>query len=233
MVFCLAAAAVEDGGLDAGVDGGIAATWRLSTKLGKGAPLREGLIAELTAGARDAGVGESALTREEAEALLDDPRAELVYGDKTVLHRRALDGDAAPAGAPRPDEAASSRPSAWRQARSSCKEQGKRCSSATEKRTGVDREVIIGILMWESKLGTITGDYVAFNALTSQAFFIDEANAVALAREEEKALSAVRGHEQAKRREASETHARVGARAQEPAWRWCGSARPAASTPSR
>src|SRR5665811_1837379 len=36
--------------------------------------------------------------------------------------------------------------------------------------------------------GTITGDFLAFNALASQAFFIDEANAVALARDDEKAL---------------------------------------------
>jgi membrane-bound lytic murein transglycosylase B len=58
--------------------------------------------------------------------------------------------------------------------------------SRVEAATGVDRGVIVGILMWETKLGTITGDYVAFNAFVSQAYFIDEANAVALSRKEEK-----------------------------------------------
>ncbi len=186
MVVCLLVAAMEDGGVDAGVDGGVAASWRLSTKLGKGSALREALIAEVTAGARDSGVGERALSREEVEALLDDPRADLIYGDKTVsivapsmvtrhrqehldLMKRFLLPERVEAGAKFMKEKDAA-------------------LSATEQRTGVDREVIIGILMWESKLGTITGDYLAFNALASQAFFIDEANAVALAREEEKAL---------------------------------------------
>lgn len=181
MVLCLSVAALEDGGVDGGIT-----SWRLSTKLGKNTPPREGLIAELTAGARDSGVGESALTREEAEALLDDPRADLIYADKTIsivapsmvtrhrqehidLMKRFLLPERVEAGAKFMKEKDA-------------------VLSATEKRTGVDREVIIGILMWESKLGTITGDYVAFNALASQAFFIDEANAAALAREEEKAL---------------------------------------------
>ncbi len=186
MVLCLAVAAMEDGGVDAGIDGGATASWKLSTKLGKGSALREELISELTVGARSSGVGEIALTREEAEALLDDPRAELIYGDKTVsivapsmvtrhrqehidLMKRFLLPERVEAGA-------------------KFMKEKEAVLSATEKRTGVDREVIIGILMWESKLGTITGDYVAFNALASQAFFIDEANAVALARVEEKAL---------------------------------------------
>ena len=90
VVLCLAA--VADGGIaDSGVadvgDGGIAAydagvpsTWRLDAKL-KGA-LRESLITDFTK--KEGGIGETALTREEAVALLDDPRAALIYGDKTV-----------------------------------------------------------------------------------------------------------------------------------------------------
>ena len=187
MVVCLAA--VSDGGVvDASAapyDAGNPATWRLSAKLGKGA-LREGLIAALAVGRVDAGVGESALTREEAEALLGDPRADLIYSDKTVsivapsmvtrhrqehvdLMKRFLLPERVEAGAKFMKEKAA-------------------VLEATEKRTGVAREVIIGILMWESKLGTITGEFYAFNALASQAFFIDEANAVALSRDEEKAL---------------------------------------------
>ena len=191
MVLCLAAMA--DGGVDGGVgsdagltyDAGNPASWRLSAKLGKGS-LRDALIADLTFGRKDAGIGESALTKEEAEALLGDPRAELIYGDKTVsivapsmvtrhrqehidLMKRFLLPERVEAGV-------------------KFMKEKEAVLEATEKRTGVDRQVIIGILMWESKLGTITGDFLAFNALASQAFFIDEANAVALARDDEKAL---------------------------------------------
>ena len=174
-------AAVVDGGV---ADAGVAATWRLSQKLGKGQPAREALIADLTAKA--GGVGEQPLTREEAEAILDDPRADLVYGEKTIsivapsmvsrhrqehidLMKRFLQPERIEAG-------------------NKFKKDKETVLAATEKKTGVDREVIIGILMWESKLGTITGDYVAFNSLASQAFFIDEANAEALKRFEEKEL---------------------------------------------
>jgi membrane-bound lytic murein transglycosylase B len=59
---------------------------------------------------------------------------------------------------------------------------------AAESKWNVQREVIIAILMWESKLGTITGDYFAFNVFTSQAYFIDEANQAALAMKEEQKL---------------------------------------------
>ncbi len=184
LVLCLAA--LSDGGTDGGVagDGGVAETWRMSAKLGKGQPLREALVGELSRAG--GGVGETALTRAEAEALLDDPRAQLVYGDKTIsivspsmvtrhrqehidLMKRFLQPERVEAG-------------------QKFMQEKDAVLSATEKRTGVDREVIIGILMWESKLGTITGDYFAFNALASQAFFIDEANAAALANAAEQAL---------------------------------------------
>lgn len=203
-VLLLAATALDAGvGVDGGVtnrnapgpfDAGDPATWTLSAKLGAGG-LREALISDLTRGrkadggvAAGVGVGETPLTTDEAQALLDDPRAALVYGDKTVsivapsmvkrhrqehidLMARFLQPERVEAGL-------------------KFRAEKDAVLSAVEKRTGVDREVIIGILMWESKLGTITGDYLAFNALASQAFFVDEANAVALAREEEKALLA-------------------------------------------
>ena len=185
MVLCLVGGSDGGAGVDAGYDASNPATWRLSAKLGKGA-LREGLIAELAIGRVDAGIGESALTREEAEALLGDLRAELIYGEKTVsivapsmvtrhrqehidLMKRFLLPERVEAGA-------------------KFMKEKETVLDATQKRTGVDREVIIGILMWESKLGTITGEFFAFNALASQAFFIDEANAVALSHDEEKAL---------------------------------------------
>jgi membrane-bound lytic murein transglycosylase B len=150
-----------------------------------GSPQREALLRELTA-PRDGGLGEVALTRGEAEALLSDPRAELVYGEKTISivapsmqqrHRQEhldlmklfLKPERVQAAAQFARDRAAT-------------------LSAVEQRTGVDREVIIGILMWESKLGTITGDYRAFNVFTSQQFFIDEANAIALGRADEKAV---------------------------------------------
>lgn len=175
VLLCLAA--MSDGGVttsDAGPG-----SWVMRTKLGEGKPEREALIVDLMK--RGGGVGETALTREEAVALLDDARAQLVYGEKTVsivapsmvtrhrqehidLMKRFLAPERVAAGLE------------FMQAKDAP-------LSATEKKTGVDREVIIGILMWESKLGTITGDYLAFNALASQAFFVDEANTVAAERE--------------------------------------------------
>lgn len=178
--LCLAA--LGDGGV-AGADAG-APDWHLSQKWAEGQPLRDELLTAFTRSG--GGPGEAALTKEEAVALLDDPRADLVYGDKTISivapsmvsrHRQEhldlmklfLKPERVEAGlAFMKDKEA--------------------VLSATQKKTGVDAEVIVGILMWESKLGTITGNYVAFNALASQAFFIDEANAVALARQEEAAL---------------------------------------------
>ncbi len=181
--MALVAATLDAGSGDAGVAG-----WRLSQKLGKGSALREGLVGQLTA---DAGSdqrfqGEQPLTRAESEALLDDPRAELIYGAKTVsivapsmltrqrndhldLMKLFLQPERLNAGV------------------AFAKDHRVSLERAQAKH-GVDYEVIIGILTWESKLGTITGDYRAFNALASQAFFVDDANAVALASAGEKNL---------------------------------------------
>jgi membrane-bound lytic murein transglycosylase B len=190
-VLCVAAAsdAGNAGGVgaDAGVaDAGVPA-WKLSQKLGKGLQAREELIAELTR--RGGGVGETELTRAEAEAILDDPRAETIYGEKTVsivapsmITRQRQDHLDLMAKFLQPE-----RIEAGLQFRA----EKDTVLAVTEQKTGVEREVIIGILMWESKLGTITGDWVAFNALASQAYFIDEANAEALERTDEKALLTV------------------------------------------
>lgn len=200
MVLWLAMA--DGGAADAGAaDGSVAdagatdtyrpanpATWRLSAKLGKATPLREALLGELTQARREAGggAGETPLTRAEAEAILDDSRAELIYGEKTVsivapsmvhrhrqehvdLMKRFLLPERIEAGA-------------------KFSKDKEATLGATMKRTGVDAQVIVAILMWESKLGTVTGDYFAFNALASQAFFVDEANEVALSQDAEKAL---------------------------------------------
>ncbi|MBL9038240.1 MAG: lytic murein transglycosylase [Archangium sp.] len=166
---------------DAGADAG---TWVLRTKLGPGTAARERLLTELTR--PDGGVGEQPLSREKAEAILDDERAQLVYVDKTVsivapsmmtrhrqdhldLMKLFLAPERLKAGA---EFAVKHAPLLAR----------------VEAATKVDREVIIGILMWESQLGTITGDYRAFNVFTSQAFFIDEANTLALAKKSERGL---------------------------------------------
>ena len=172
--------------LDGGFDPADPATWHLSAKLGKVSALRAALVGDLTAPATDGGTGEQPLTADEANALLDDPRADLVYGDKTVSivapsmaarHRQEhldllklmLTPERLDAGV------------AFAQHRAEVLER-------VEKKTGVAREVIVSILMWETKLGTITGDFQAFNAFTSQLYFIDEANAVALGRKEEQRL---------------------------------------------
>lgn len=171
------------------------ATWQLSAKLTPGSSLRAELVADLCLPLpADGGmVGEVPLAPSEAEALLDDPRAQLIYGERTVrivapsmlkkqrqdhldLMKLFLKPERIAAGAAfaRSHEATLAR---------------------TEKATGVDREVIVAILMWETKLGTITGDYVAFNAFASQAFFIDEASAVALAQKDEKAMHLPAAHD--------------------------------------
>ncbi len=174
-------AGVDAGSWDGGYDAALPVSWRAPVKLGPGQPAREPLIAELTAdaGTDEKSIGEVPLTRAEAEALLDDPRAELVYGDKTVSivapsmvkrHRQEhldlmklfLKPERLEAGA-------------------AFAKEHRVLLEGVQAKTGVDAEVIIAILTWESKLGTITGDYRAFNAFVSQAFFVDEANAVALA----------------------------------------------------
>ncbi len=190
IVWVLCLAALTDGGeVDASFDPTVPRTWRLSAKWELAPALKQTFISELTRPSHNS--GEAALTSAEAEELLKDPRAELIYGDKTVsivapsmvsrhrqehldLMKRFLQPERVAAGAKFAQEKEAT-------------------LDATEKRTGVDRHVIIGILMWESKLGTITGDYFAFNALASQAYFVDEANAVALSQKDEKALVSVAG----------------------------------------
>jgi membrane-bound lytic murein transglycosylase B len=193
LVSCSVLGAIDAGSVDAGVaDAGVdfsasaPGSWRLSAKLAPGGPLRAALVADFTSPRPDAGPGEVPLTAAEAEAILDDPRAERIYGEKTVsiiapsmitrqrkdhldLMKLFLAPERLKAGA----EFAVAR---------------EQTLAAVEAKTKVDREVIIGILMWESRLGTITGDYFAFNAFTSQAFFVEEASAVALSQTAEKRL---------------------------------------------
>jgi membrane-bound lytic murein transglycosylase B len=177
-------------------------TWQLSAKLPPKSALREALIAELTAPAKEP--GETALSRREAEALLDDPRAQLIYGEKTVsivapsmlarqrrghlnLLEKFLEPERIDAGV--------QFARTWA-----------RHLARAEEKYKVDPNVVVSILMWESRLGTVTGDYFAFNSFTSQAFFIDEANKVALARPNEKKLLDAR--KQARRVETIRTRAR-------------------------
>jgi membrane-bound lytic murein transglycosylase B len=171
--------AADAGTPDAGV------SWHLSMKLAKDSEARKALVTEFSAKGGGS-PGEQALTAEEAEALFDDPRADLIYAEKTIaivapsqlvkqrkdhldLMKMFLQPERLEAGAKfaREHEAT---------------------LAAAETKTGVDREVIIGILMWESKLGTITGDYRAFNAFVSQAFFADDANAIAMSRKAERKM---------------------------------------------
>lgn len=190
LVLVLAVGAVDAGVTgDAGFDVAVPATWRLSAKLGPGSASRAGLIHDFTRGLPDGGggaIGEMALSQAEAEAMLDDPRAQLVYGDRTVaivapsmIVKQRQDHLDLKKLFLKPERLASGAEFARAHAP---------VLAAVEAKTKVDREVIVAILMWETKLGTITGDYRAFNAFTSQAFFIDEASAVAMSRKEEKKM---------------------------------------------
>ncbi len=151
-------------------------TWRLSAKLGKGSALRAALVKEL--GARPEGPGEKALSAPEAEAILDDPRAERIYGEKTVsivapsmIVRQRQDHLDLMKAFLVPERIAAGAAFA--------KERAASLERAAAKHR-VDPEVVVAILMWESKLGAITGEYLAFNSFASQAYFAEEANDVAL-----------------------------------------------------
>lgn len=177
--------APSDGGVavrDAGFSASVPASWTLAAKLGPGSPQRASLVKELTA--KGGGAGETPLSPEEAEALFDDPRAQLVYADKTI-------SIVAPSMVQRHRQEHLDlmklflKPERVEAGKAFVKQHAERLR-ATEKKTHVDPNVIVGILMWESKLGTITGDYRAFNVFTSQAYFIDEASAVALSNVDEK-----------------------------------------------
>lgn len=173
------------GAADAGYDPARPASWYLSAVLPKGSEAREALVREFTADAgRSGNTGEAALTVEEAEKLLDDPRAQLVYGERTtsivapsMLKKQRQDHLDLMKLFLKPERI---------QAGAEFSKSYQSILERTEAKWGVDREVIVGILMWETKLGTITGDYLVFNAFISQAYFIDQANAVALARKDEK-----------------------------------------------
>jgi membrane-bound lytic murein transglycosylase B len=151
-------------------------SWHLSAKVAKGSDVRKALVADWMV--KSDTPGEKALTEAEANALLDDPRAELIYGDKTVsivapsmlvrqrqqhidLLKEFLTPDYLALGV------------------KFCAEHRHALDAAREHH-GVDPSVVVSVLMWESKLGIETVKYAAFNAFTSQTFFADEANAVAL-----------------------------------------------------
>lgn len=165
-------------------DAAVPATWKLSAKLPKGGEARAALVKALCAPAVNP--GETALDEKEAEALLDDPRAQLVYADKTIsivapsmIQRHRKEHLDLMALFLKPERV---------QAGVKFAREKQDVLERFEKAHKVDRNVVIAILMWESRLGQITGDYVAFNSFTSQAYFIDEASAVALSRKAEKGL---------------------------------------------
>ncbi|MFO0722688.1 MAG: lytic murein transglycosylase [Myxococcota bacterium] len=156
-------------------------TWKLGNKLPPKSALREQVVREWTS--PGGSQGESPLSPAEAEALLDDPRAQLVYGDQTVsviapssVARQRKDHQDLLKVFLRPERV----------------QTAKRFFRAheavlrkAEKDHGVDPTVVVSVLVWESNLGTITGSYVAFNIFTSQAFFLGEANKIAMRRKKE------------------------------------------------
>jgi membrane-bound lytic murein transglycosylase B len=174
--------------LDAGLEASRPATWTLHARLPPGSPEREALLEAWT---RDAGsdaraVGEAPLSRAEAEAVLADTRADLVYGEKTVtivapsmLVRQRRDHLDLLKAFLAPERLAAG--ASFAAAHAAVLER-------TRALHGVEPEAVVAILMWETRLGTITGDWVAFNAFTSQAFFAEAASRVALARPAERKL---------------------------------------------
>jgi membrane-bound lytic murein transglycosylase B len=162
---------------DGGFDAKTPSSWHFTARVPKDSDEYQALVKDFTRKQGD--VGEQPLTEEEAKKLLDDPRAEAVYADKTI-------SIVAPSMLVRQRQAHLDLMKAFLQperleAGAKFARDHQATLEKTEARTGVDRGVIVGILMWESKLCTITGDFVAFNAFISQAYFADDANAVAMA----------------------------------------------------
>lgn len=160
-------------------------TWKLHAKLAPGSAARARLVHEWTAPATLP--GEAALTAKEAETLLDDPRAELIYGERTLsivapsmIQRERKDHLDLLALFLKPERV----DAGVRFVREHAAMLDK-----VEKAHKVDRHVVVSILMWESRLGTVTGEYVAFNAFSSQAFYIEEASGLAMANKEERKLT--------------------------------------------
>lgn len=168
---------------DAGYEPSLPSSWTLSAVLEKGSPARDALVRDFTAANRPGNPGEAALTVEEAETLLDDARAQMVYGERTVsivapsmLKKQRQDHLDLMKLFLKPERI---------EAGAAFSKEHRAVLERVETQRGVDFEVIVGILMWETKLGTITGEYQVFNAFVSQAFFIEQANAVALSRKDE------------------------------------------------
>ncbi len=184
MLATIALATAPDGGSVPLLDPKDPATWSLSEKLPPGSPERQQVIDDWTRKSTDP--GEVPLTPEEAEAILDDARAQHIYGERTVsivapsmLVRQRQEHLDLLARFMKPEQI--DHAVAFFRAHQATLER-------VRDRHHVDPAVIVSILMWESGLGTKVGEYVAFNAFASQAFFIDEANALALARKDEKKL---------------------------------------------
>ena len=171
---CLAIAAAPPDGFDPAEP----QSWTLAARLTPDNPEYAKLVKDLTSKV-PASEGE-AYTEEEVERLFRDPRADYIYGVKTV------------------SVFAPSQPSKHRQEHLDLvkllltperlragedflvKYRGP--LQRAEAIHGVPAKVIVSILMWESKLGAVTGDWRTFNVFTSQAFFAQEANRIALSR---------------------------------------------------
>lgn len=156
-------------------------SWKLVHKLGPGSELREKVIADWTLPGTSR--GEAPLTRAEAEKLIDDPRAQLVYADQTIsiiapsmLARQRKDHQDLLKIFLRPERIDTAE-RFYRAHRAAL--------TRAQERHQVDPSVVVSILAFESNLGTTTGKYVAFNSFTSQAFFLEEANRIALKRKRE------------------------------------------------
>ncbi len=166
----------------------VPSAWNLSLKLPSESAAWEELILLLTAPQSES--HRAALTREEALALLADPRAQRIYGERTLSL-------AAPSSVKRQGQQHRELlptfllPKYVAEGVTFSKAHEPALARAQE-RHGVDRDVIVSILMWESRLGTLVGDFYAFNIFTSQRYFLDDASACALEKpSEQQALAAV------------------------------------------
>jgi membrane-bound lytic murein transglycosylase B len=169
-------------------------TWRLNAFIPRDSLAREIFVGELSAPGPE---GEPGLSREEVEAVLADPRAELLYGRRvvevmapTMVARHTREHHALLRKLLHPKIVQRAREFAQRH---------RAALQSAEARYRVAPEAVIGILMFETRLGTLTGGYRVFNALASQAVLNEIATDLVLSRPQEARAAAADPARQAAR----------------------------------
>lgn len=153
-------------------------SWHLNAKIPVGSHERETFIKDLLKHAP------SNISSKDIEAFLNDPRADLIY-DKAVVKIVAPSVKINQA-TEHQDRLKFLLKNSRLKACLQFEKDNAQVLAKTELASGVDRDVIASVLMWESGLGSNTGTYQIANVFLSQILFLDEGNAFALSKKQEK-----------------------------------------------